>query len=87
MNFITNQLYLLQNTSLGKPHTDEDGVPTSGNNTESLQLTMLLVGSNSSQIATVEQEFWGTGNRNKDLDQRNNRAVVGWLGFMAYQPL
>ena len=37
MNLITNQLYLLQNSSLWKRHTGEYIVPTSGNSAWSLQ--------------------------------------------------
>ena len=37
---ITNQFYLIQNSSLRSPHTNEDAVLTSGNNAGSLQLTL-----------------------------------------------
>ena len=40
ISFITNQLYLLPNSSLGKSDNDEEIVLMSGNSAESIQLTL-----------------------------------------------
>ena len=40
INLITNQFCFPQHSSLGKPHTKEKVLPTFGNSTESLQLTL-----------------------------------------------
>ena len=55
INFITNQLYLLENISFEKLLTNGDVVPTRGKSAENPQLTLPSIGS--SQPVTYSPQF------------------------------
>ena len=78
-NLTTNQLYLLQKSSLGKPYTNKDIVLTCGNSARILQLRLSSIGSlylfhvpNCFQLGFdfLEQELV------TDLDKYNKRPVI-----------